>query len=448
MRFDIPKAKIGIEVNLPKHKGSTTMPNLIKPNPILQKYHHRRAGATVTVLRPDGAPLAGQELVIAQTNHRFLFGCNGFYLVPLVNGQLDGPSKEIAEQRHEKFMKLFNFTTLPFYWGRFEKQAGHPNTQQIMKAAQWFVAHQILVKGHPLCWHTQAPDWLLSMTNEEILAAQLQRIQREVTDFRGVIDTWDVINEAVIMPIFEKYDNGITRICKQLGRIPTIRLMFEAARAANPSAILLLNDFDVSPAFDILVEGCLEAGIGIDIIGIQSHMHQGYWGVEKTLQILEQFERFKLPIHFTETTIISGHLMPPEIVDLNDYQVTEWPSNVEGEERQAREALLHYQTLFAHPLVTGITWWDFADGQWLKAPGGLTRIDASSKPAYEELLKLVKGEWWMEPSKFTTDAEGKIQFSGFLGEYEVSYAGKKVGFSLEKMAGGAVKGEIIVRLKM
>ena len=54
-------------------------------------------------------------------------------------------------------------------------------------------------------------------------------------------------------------------------------------------------------------------------------MHQGYWGVERTLKVLERFERFNLPIHFTENTIISGQLMPPEIVDLNDYQVKDWP---------------------------------------------------------------------------------------------------------------------------
>jgi GH35 family endo-1,4-beta-xylanase len=32
------------------------------------------------------------------------------------------------------------------------------------------------------------------------------------------------------------------------------------------------------------VEGCLEVGIKFDAIGLQSHMHQGYWGVEKTLK--------------------------------------------------------------------------------------------------------------------------------------------------------------------
>jgi GH35 family endo-1,4-beta-xylanase len=250
---------------------------------------------------------------------------------------------------------------------------------------------------------------------------------------------WDVLNEAVIMPVFDKYDNGITRLCKEMGRINTIKAMFEATRAANPSATLLLNDFDVSDAYDILVEGCLEAGIEIDVIGIQSHMHQGYWGIEKTLKVLEHFERFKLPIHFTETTLVSGHLMPPEIVDLNDYQVTEWPTTPEGEARQADEAIQHYKTLFAHPLVEGIVWWDLSDGKWLNAPGGLLRKDNSSKPAYDELLKLIKGEWWISPTRLMTDENGQIHFEGFLGDYELAYAGKRESFSLVKENSSAIE---------
>jgi len=206
--------------------------------------------------------------------------------------------------------------------------------------------------------------------------------------------------------------------------------MFETARATNPNATLLLNDFDVSPAYDILVEGCLAAGLPIDVIGIQSHMHQGYWGVEKTQFVLDQFARFQKPIHFTENTIVSGHLMPPEIVDLNDYQVSDWPSTPEGEERQAQEVVTHYKTLVAHPLVEAITWWDLSDGGWLNAPAGLLRQDHSPKPAYEELLKLIKGEWWLAPTKIITDANGQFSFTGFLGEYELSVENQQAAFSV------------------
>ena len=402
---------------------------------------HRASQAKLTVLKPDKSPLAQQEIMISQTNHKFLFGTTGHPIL-FALGDLNGVEKELAERWVEELIALFNYVTLPFYWGRFEPQQGKPMTDQLMQAAQWCVDHRLVLKGHPLCWHTVTADWLLPMSNAEILQAQIARIQREVRDFLGLVDCWDVINEAVIMPIFDKYDNGITRICKELGRIEMIRRMFDAAREANPTATLLLNDFDVSPAYDILVEGCLEAGIKIDVIGIQSHMHQGYWGVEKTLHVLEQFSRFNLPIHFTETNLVSGRLMPPEIVDLNDYQVEDWPTTPDGEERQAREAVTHFKTLLAHPLVEGITWWSFTDGGWLNAPAGLLRKDGSTKPAYEELLGLIKGEWWLAPTRFGTDDDGRVEFSGFLGEYELTYDGKKYPFTLDAIG----ESTIVIRL--
>jgi GH35 family endo-1,4-beta-xylanase len=392
----------------------------------------RMTNTTLMILNDDHTPLANQEVTIEQTRHSFLFGTAAFDLIPYTNGQYESQAWEQAQKRTEKFVALFNAATLPFYWARFEPERGKPMTEETKRAARWCHERGLVVKGHPLCWHTLTADWLLSMTNEEILQAQTARIHRDVSDFRGLIDMWDVINEAVIMPIFDKYDNGITRLCKDLGRINTVKVMFETARAENPSAILLINDFDVSPAYDILVEGCLEAGIQIDVIGIQSHMHQGYWGVEKTLKVLDQFTRFNLPIHFTETTLVSGHLMPPEIVDLNDYQVEDWPTTTEGEDRQVEETLLHYKTLFAHPLVEGITWWDMSDGGWLNAPAGLLRKDGSSKPAYDELLKLVKGEWWLSPTRLSTDGEGKLQFTGCFGDYQLTHAGKQIPFSLTR----------------
>ena len=57
-----------------------------------------------------------------------------------------------------------------------------------------------------------------------------------------------------------------------------VRLAIDAARAADPGATLLVNDFDLSPAYERLIEECLDAGIRIDAIGLQTHMHQGYRG--------------------------------------------------------------------------------------------------------------------------------------------------------------------------
>jgi hypothetical protein len=147
--------------------------------------------------------------------------------------------------------------------------------------------------------------------------------------------------------------------------------------------------------------------------------------VEKTHRVLERYSRFNLPLHFTENTLVSGHIMPSHIVDLNDYVVDEWPSTPEGLERQAAELETHYRTLFADPHIESITWWGFTDGGWLKAPSGLVTKDGKVKPAYEALHRLVKDEWWTKPAELVTDETGTIIVSGFKGKYEIEVMGKK-----------------------
>ncbi len=414
----------------------------------------RTADATVKVTS-GGVALANSPVTVAQTNHKFLFGNIGFEFIPLANGELEvkpqvGPGGVItslgevpveeAQQRADLWFGLFNFATLPFYWGRFEPVRGKPDTARLLKTARWFTDRGVKVKGHPLAWHTVGAEWLLDLPNDEIIKVQRDRITREVTDFAGVIDTWDVINEVVIMPIFDKYDNGITRITRDvLGRIGMIRMVFDAARKANPTATLLLNDFDMSAAYECLIEGVLEAGIKIDVLGLQSHMHQGYWGEEKTNRIIERFARYGLPIHFTETTLLSGHLMPPEIKDLNDYQIPDWPTTPQGEERQSDEVVRHYKTLFSHPAVEANTYWGLSDGGWLGAPGGFVRKDGTRKPSYDALEKLIKGEWWLAPTTMTTDAEGRLRFNGFLGDYKVEAGGKRGAFQLGQAGDVAIE---------
>jgi endo-1,4-beta-xylanase len=415
--------------------------HLCHPHPVTtdaQIRRHRAADATVTILGPDG-PLANRAVTVAQRSHAFRFGCTGFEAIELANGELDAAATDRAERVAAAWLELYNFATLPFYWGRFEPVRGRPDTDRLRNAARWFADRGVQVKGHPLCWHSVSADWLLDLTDDEIVDAQLARIRRDVADFAGLIDTWDVINEVVIMPIFERCDNGISRMARRLGRVGIVEATFEAARATNPGATLLLNDFDLSADYERLIEDCLDAGIRIDALGLQSHMHQGYWGEARTQDVLERFERFGLPLHFTESTLVSGRLMPPEIVDLNDYQVADWPSTPEGEARQADELVRHYRTLLAHPAVAAITWWEIQDGGWLNAPTGLLRADGSRKPAFEALHGLVKGDWWLAPTTLVTDEHGAIGFDGFLGDYTLSLGDEVVPFRLDTPGVAAVE---------
>ena len=338
--------------------------------------------------------------------------------------------KEMYKDRVDKWLQLFNYGTIPFYWGGFEPTEGQPLTKSRKDAAKFLKEHGVRVKGHPLCWHTVCADWLMDYDNATILQKQLDRINREVTEFKGVVDMWDVINEVVIMPVFDKYDNAITRICKDLGRVRLVKEVFDAAKAANPDATLLINDFNLSESYRILIDGCLNAGVPISAIGIQTHQHQGYMGREKLEDILDRYSVFGLPLHFTENTLVSGDIMPSDIVDLNDYQVDEWPSTPEGEERQKKEWAEMYKILFEHPLVEAVTGWDFADGAWLGAPSGLVRKDSSTKPAYHELDRLIHEEWNTAGS-VKTDENGIFTLDGFKGDYILSVDGKSVSFKLD-----------------
>jgi len=387
---------------------------------------HRLGTVTINV----GTEHSNKPVVVKQVKHDFLFGCAEFSVLPFVAGQMDEAEQEQAKKRFGYMEELLNSVTLPFYWGRFEPEEGNPDTKRMKDAAKWLKDRGMTLKGHPLCWHTVCAPWLLEKSNEEIYQIQMERVERDVAEFAGLIDMWDVINEAVIMPIFDKYDNGITRICKERGRIPLIRDLFAKARATNPKATLLINDFDMTESYDILIEGVLESGIKIDTIGLQSHMHKGVWSKEKTEEVLERFSRFKLPLHFTEVTIVSGHIMPKEIVDLNDYQLDSWPSTPEGEERQAKETVEFYEALYANPWVEAITWWSFNDGLWLGAPGGFLDNNSDPKPVYHELHKRIKGDWWTAEKQLQSDAHGNVEVTGTKGEYVAICDGKEICFSV------------------
>ena len=376
---------------------------------------HRTGECLVRVIDKNGNPLKDKELVLNQKSHEFLFGSGAFDFLYYAD-QPGGPD------RIEKWLAIMNYGTLPFYWGRYEPEEGHPQFEFLMKAARTLRANNVTPKGHPLCWHTVCADWLMKYSDEVIMDKQLERINREVTAFKGVIDFWDVINEVVIMPVFDKYDNAVTRLCKKYGRVELVKEVFAAARAANPDGTFLINDFNVSPKYEELIEDCLNAGIEFSAIGIQSHQHQGYWGKEKLLDVLKRFSRFGIPIHFTENTLISGEIMPAYIEDLNDWQVDEWPTTEEGEIRQAREWEEMYRILFADPNVKAITGWDFADGAWLNAPSGLVTKDNRCKPAYNKLLNLVKGEWWTKGEVICTNNDGLVSVKGTKGTYEIEGA--------------------------
>jgi GH35 family endo-1,4-beta-xylanase len=387
---------------------------------------HRFHDFTIELQGPDVQP--GLPVSLQQVRHAFLFGVNAFWLTR--------PQTPEARQQHEDlFLGLFNAATLPFYWGRYEPTEGEPDEENLKRAAQWCRDHGVATKGHPLCWHTGCADWLLKYDNETIVRKQMDRITRDVTAFRGLINTWDVINEVVVMPVFDRTDNAVTRIANYLGPVELTVRAFERAKAANRAATLLINDYDLSPAYEALIEKLLARDCPIDVIGLQTHQHTRVLSVERLADIIDRFSRFGLPLHFTETTILSGKLVPPKIFDtLDDHPMESWPSTPEGEARQREEVERYYSYVYSRPEVEAIIWWDMVDGHWLGAPSGLVRRDLTPKPAYERLRELIRGAWWFPGLETDLPEAAALTVRAPEGDYLLTVGNKKIPLTLTKDA--------------
>lgn len=357
----------------------------------------RKADARIRVMDAAGRPVAGARIEAELKEHGFLFGCNIF---PVLEYEDEG-----KREYGERFTALLNYATLPFYWGSYEAERGKTREAHLRRMAKWCADCGLAVKGHPLVWHEVWPKWGPADPDEakRLLEARVRSI---VSGFRGLVDRWDVVNEATVS---ERFSNGVGAWAKRDGAVAMVREVVRWARESSPGASLLYNDYNVSPEFEKLV-GELPAS-AVDAIGIQSHMHQKTWTLDRAWEVCETYARFGRPLHFTELTVLSGEAgwMKP----------SPWPTTAEGEAAQAAYVADFYTLLFSHPAVEAITWWDFMDGAWQGAPAGLVRADISPKPAYDRLLDLVRRDWWTDRLEARTDSQGRCVIRGFAGSYRV-----------------------------
>lgn len=392
---------------------------------------HRKARVTLNLTDHNGTPLKSSAPVqIEQTRHKFLFGCNIFKL-----NRCKTEADNVAYA--ERFSDLLNFATLPFYWWNYERTRGKPEDLRTQEVITWCKANRITTKGHPLAWNYIQPPWLKELDPATAMRLQLARIARCVDKFSGDIDIWDVVNEAT------HYDRAfckerapvLTQAITNMGVEEYIRQAFAAARKANAHATLLINDYRTDPAYEKKVITKLvdaEEKAMYDVIGIQSHMHGKPWPAKRVWDVCNTYAKYNVPLHYTETTVVSGPKSD-----------NGWVTTAEGEETQAKAVSEFYTLLFSHPAVEAITWWDFTDqNAWQNAPAGLIRADMSPKPAYDRLKDLIKGKWWTRTQRLA-GPQGQIDFTGFLGEYQLSTTlnGHRLtaDFTLDKNLKGPVK---------
>ena len=354
---------------------------------------HRTAEAGLRLVDAGGAPLAGFEGRVRLVRHEFKLGCNAFRV-----GNIEDPG--LQREYEGRFADLLNYATLPFYWGGYEREMGSPGAERLCGMAGWCAANGVATKGHPLVWHEVFPKWAEGLDDGEVLRRLEARVRGTVAEFAGLVDIWDVVNEATVSARFE---NAVGRWVKAEGPAAVVARALSWAHEASAEAELLYNDFNVSPDFESLVQDLVDAGAPVRAGACEAYSQ---WG---------------LPVHFTEATVLSGR--PKAEGDDDWHRVRDdWPTTPEGEAAQREYGRMFYTTLFSHPAVEAVTWWDFSDlGAWQGAPAGLVRRDMSPKPLYDWLLgRFGPGGEWSTDEQVSCDAEGRAGLRCFFGEYEVT----------------------------
>jgi len=139
------------------------------------------------------------------------------------------------------------------------------------------VANKMFIVGHTLVWHSQTPRWVFQDTNgkpltrEALLARMRDHIHTVVGRYKGRINGWDVVNEAL-------NEDGTLRHSPWYNIIGEdyIEQAFKFAHEADPAAELYYNDYNLEvPAKRdgavALIKKLKAAGVTIHAVGSQAH---------------------------------------------------------------------------------------------------------------------------------------------------------------------------------
>jgi endo-1,4-beta-xylanase len=171
-------------------------------------------------------------------------------------------------------------------------------------------ANHLKVRGHTLCWHSQAPDWIFVDNGKTVSkAVLLQRLKDHITTvvsrYKGKVYAWDVVNEA----ISDKKDEYL-RPSKWLQIIGEeyIAKAFQYAHEADPDAKLFYNDYnEISPVkrekMYRLVKSLKDAGVPIHGIGLQAHWALNEPSKDQLESTLKRFAELGVIMHITELDI-------------------------------------------------------------------------------------------------------------------------------------------------
>ena len=236
----------------------------------------------------------------------------------------------------EIIKKQFNSVTAENAWkpGEIHPKEGVWNFGLADSIANFCRENGIKMRGHCLCWHSQFADWMFTdkkgkPVKKEVFYERLrEHIHTVVNRYKDVVYAWDVVNEAMAddgRP-FEFVDGKMvpaspyrqSRHFKLCGD-EFIAKAFEFAREADPTGVLIYNDYSCvdngkRERIYTMVKKMKDAGVPIDGIGMQGHYNIYFPEEDQLEKAINRFKEIVNIIHITEldlrtNTETGGQLM-------------------------------------------------------------------------------------------------------------------------------------------
>ncbi|MFX4292774.1 endo-1,4-beta-xylanase [Streptomyces bohaiensis] len=269
-----------------------------------------------------------------------------------------------------------------------QPQRGQFNFAAGDRVYNWAVQNGKQVRGHTLAWHSQQPGWMQNLNGSALRQAMVDHINGVMNHYRGKIVEWDVVNEA-----FADGNSGARRDSNlQRSGNDWIEVAFRAARAADPSAKLCYNDYNVenwnaakTQAMYSMVRDFKQRGVPIDCVGFQAHFNDGNPYNSNFRTTLQSFAALGVDVSVTE-------------LDIQGASPTTYANVVND--------------CLAVTRCLGITVWGVRDTDSWRAHHTplLFNGDGSKKPAYNSVLNALNGGSTTPPP--TTPTGGQLRGVG------------------------------------